>query len=79
VPIIARDETTGLCGDRSTVENLLRGINKCNQFGFEEGHPIREALRDLLRIHGPAFKKRIKQLRDERDARNRKPIQLRLF
>ena len=58
---------------------LLQEIRKCNRFGFEVGHPIRDALRDLIRIEQPILAARIANNKAERDERNRKPTQLRLF
>jgi len=61
------------------VIDLLRGINMCNRFGFEIGHPIREALRALLRVEGPILRESIAKSKEEREAKNRKPQQMRLF
>ena len=61
------------------IIDLLQGIRKCNRFGFEIGHPIREALRDLLRVEGPKLKARIARARAEREAKNRKPVQMKLW
>lgn len=61
---------------------LLRDMLKCNRFGFHNGHPIREAIRDLIRIEQPVLRAKIERARQERDVRNRKtkkPIQLRLW
>lgn len=58
---------------------LLQDIRKCQRFGFGDGHPIREAVRDMIRIEQPKLKARIEKTRIERELRNRKPVQMRLW
>jgi hypothetical protein len=59
--------------------DLLIDVRRCRYAGFLPGHPIREVLRDLMRAEAPRLKARIARAEAEREARNRKPIQMRLW
>jgi hypothetical protein len=59
--------------------DLLIDLRRARYAGFEIGHPIRDALRDLIRIEHPLLQARISEAKAERERLNRKPIQMRLW
>jgi hypothetical protein len=59
--------------------DLLIDVRRCQYAGFLPGHPIRDALRDLIRIEQPLLQARIARAKEERELLNRKPIQMRLW
>jgi hypothetical protein len=59
--------------------DLLIDLRRARYAGFEIGHPIRDALRDLIRIEQPLLRARIAEAKAERERINRKPIQMRLW
>jgi len=61
------------------IIDLLIDVRRCQYAGFLPGHPIREALRDLIRIEQPLLAARIAEAKRIRSERDRKPVQMRLF
>lgn len=59
--------------------DLLQCVRRARKAGFGEGHPIRQSLRELIRIEQPILAASIAKSKAERDARNRKPTQMRLW
>lgn len=61
------------------IIDLLIDVRRCRSWGFVPGHPIREALRGMIKRELPVLKARIAENKRARVERNRKPEQLRLF
>jgi hypothetical protein len=59
--------------------DLLIDVRRCQYAGFLPGHPIRDALRELIQEEAPRLKYRIARAKAERERLNRKPIQMRLW
>jgi len=65
--------------DVPVIIDLLIDIRRCRYAGFLPVHPIREVLRDLIRIEQPLLAARIAEAKRVRMERNRKPVQMRLW
>ena len=61
------------------IIDLLIDVRRCMYAGFGPGHPIRETLRDLIRIEQPLLAARIAEAKRVRLEKNRKPVQMRLW
>jgi hypothetical protein len=59
--------------------DLLIDVRRCKYAGFLPGHPIRDALEELIKKEQPHLEARIARAKAEREARGRKPIQMRLW
>lgn len=59
------------------IIDLLREVRRCQYAVFLPGHPIRDVLRDLIRVEMPLLKARIAARNRERQKHNiGKPVQL---